>query len=255
MYTKINIKKFFILFLIQLFVCSLWAQETDLQAAADAYSKGEYAKSAELYESILKTHGESAKIYYNIGNSYYKINKFAPAILNYERALLLDPSDKDARFNLELAKLQTVDKIEPIEHFFITEWIQSLQNIFGTDTWSKTGIGSFILLICSLVLFFFSRKLMLKKLGFYTGIVWLIFIIVSNYFAYNQKQKLLERNTAIVFTPTVTIKSSPDNSGNDLFILHEGAKVLIKSKLGDWSEIQIADGNVGWISNKDIEVI
>ena len=255
MYTKLNINKFFVLFLIQLSVLNLWAQETDLQTAADAYSKGEFATAAEIYESTLKTDGESVNVYYNLGNCYYKMDKIAPAILSYERALLLNPGDKDTRFNLEIAKLQTVDKIEPIEQFFLTEWIQSLQSIFGTNTWSKIGIGSFILLISSLVLFFFSRKIMLKKLGFYTGIIWLIFTIISNCFAYNQKQKLLERNTAIVFAPTVTIKSSPDNSGNDLFILHEGTKVSIKSKLGDWCEIQIADGNVGWIKNSNIEII
>ena len=255
MYTKLNIQKFFILCLIQLSVFGLKAQVAELQAAANAYSKSDFAQATEIYENLLRTYGESAEVYYNLGNSYYKMNQIAPAILNYERVLLLNPGDKDTRFNLEIAKLQTVDKIEAIEPFFLTEWLQSLQNIYGTDTWSKISIASFILLISSLILFFFSRKIVLKKLGFYTGIVWLIFTIAANSFAYSQKQKLITRNTAIVFAPTVTIKSSPDNSGNDLFILHEGTKVSIKSKLGDWSEIQIADGNVGWIKNSDIEVI
>lgn len=253
MYTR----KIFILLLILLQIATfgLKAQNTDLQSAAEAYSKGEYVKAVELYQNVLETSGESAAVYYNIGNTYYKMNKIAPAILNYERALLLNPGDNDARFNLEIAKLQTIDKIEPVSKFFVSEWIESLQNIFGTDAWSKIGIISFLLLIGSLVLFFFSRKIILKKIGFYTGIVWLVFTIAANSFAYGQKQKLAERNYAIVFAPTVTIKSSPDNSGNDLFVLHEGTKVLIKSKLGEWSEIQIADGNVGWIKNNDIEVI
>ncbi len=255
MCAKINIKRLFVLCLVQLSVWGLQAQEADLQAAADAYSKSEFAQAADLYENLLQTYGESANVYYNLGNCYYKMDKNASAILNYERALLLNPGNKDIRFNLEIAKLRTVDKIESIKPFFVTEWIQSLRNIFGTDAWSKIGIGSFILLIGSLVLFFFSRKVILKKIGFYTGIAWLIFVIVSNVFAYNQKQKLIIRNTAIVFAPTVTIKSSPDNSGNELFILHEGTKASIKSKLGDWSEIQIADGNIGWIKNSDIEVI
>jgi len=248
-------RKFFILLLLQIVVFSLTAQNPDLQPAADAYSNGEYAKAAGLYEDILKTSGESAKVYYNIGNCYYKMEKIPSAIINYERALLLNPSDKDALFNLEIAKLQTIDKIDPLDKFFLSEWIESLQNIFGTDTWSKIGIITFLLLIASLVLFFFSRKIFLKKAGFYTGIVWLTLCIVANCFAYSQKQKLVNRNYAIVFTPTVTIKSSPDNSGNDLFLLHEGTKVLIKSKLGEWSEIQIASGDIGWIKNSDLEVI
>jgi len=248
-------KKIILILLLTIATFGLKAQNTDLQSAAEAYSKGEYAKAAELYQNILETSGESAVVYYNIGNCYYKMNKIAPAILNYERALLLNPSDKDARFNLEIAKLQTVDRIEPVSKFFVSEWIESLQNIFGTNAWSKIGIASFLLLLGSLVLFFFSRKIILKKIGFYTGIVWLVFTIAANSFAYAQKQKLVERNYAIVFAPTVTIKSSPDASGNDLFVLHEGTKVLIKSKLGNWSEIQIADGHVGWIKNDDIEII
>ena len=253
MYTR---RIFILLFiLLQVATFGLKAQNTNLQSAAEAYSKGEYAQAAELYQNVLETSGESAVVYYNIGNAYYKMNKIAPAILNYERALLLNPRDKDARFNLEIAKLQTVDKIEPVNKFFLSEWLESLQNIFGTDAWSKIGIASFLLLIGSLVLFFFSRKIMLKKIGFYTGIAWLVFTIAANIFAYGQKKKLVERNYAIVFAPTVTIKSSPDNSGNDLFLLHEGTKVLIKSQLGEWSEIQIADGHVGWIKNDNIEVI
>jgi len=253
MYTR----KFFILLLLllQIVTFGLKAQNTDLQSAAEAYSKGEYAEAAELYKNVLEASGESALVYYNIGNCYYKMDKIALAILYYERALLLNPGDKDARFNLEIAKLQTVDRIEPVGKFFLSGWIESLQNVYGTDTWSKIGIASFLLLIGSLVLFFFSRKIILKKIGFYTGIAWLAFTIVANSFAYRQKQKLVDRNYAIVFAPTVTIKSSPDASGNDLFVLHEGTKVLIKSKLGEWSEIQIADGNVGWIKNDNIEII
>ena len=251
MYTK----KIFIIILLQTVIFSLKAQNTDLQSAADTYSKGEYAQAAELYENILKTSGECANVYYNLGNCYYKMGKIPSAIINYERALLLNPRDKDAYFNLEIAKLQTTDKIDPVDKFFLSEWIESLQNIFGTDAWSKTGIITFLLLIGSLVLFFFSRKIILKKAGFYTGIVWLTLSIVANCFAYNQKQKLTKRNYAIIFAPTVTIKSSPDNSGNDLFLLHEGTKVLIKSKLGEWSEIQIASGNVGWIKNSDFECL
>lgn len=251
MYTK----KFFILLLLQIVTFSLTAQNTDLQSAANAYSKGEYANAAELYQNVLKTSGESAKVYYNMGNCYYKMGKIPSAIINYERALLLNPRDKDARFNLEIAKLQTIDKIDSVDKFFLSEWIESLQNIFGTEIWSKIGIATFLLLISSLILFFFSRKIILKKMGFYTGIIWLALTITANCFAYNQKQKLTNRNYAIIFAPTVTIKSSPDNSGNDLFLLHEGTKVLIKTKLKEWSEIQIASGNVGWIKNSHLEVI
>jgi tetratricopeptide (TPR) repeat protein len=272
-------KKFFILLLAQIITISLCAQidtiqnagninpernenavltntsESLLKDAANAYSSGDYSKACDVYQKILEEKGESAAIYYNIGNCYYKQNKTAPAILNYERALLLDPGNGDIRFNLEIAKLKTVDKIDPIKPFFLSEWINDLQNLLGTNQWAYSGIICFFLLIGMFVLFFFSRKIILKKLGFYAGIVLLVIIIASNVFSHNQKKRLTNRNSAIVFAPTVTIKSSPDNSGTDLFPLHEGTKVEIKSKLGEWYEIIIADGNVGWIQANNIEII
>ncbi len=226
-----------------------------LEDAATAYSQGQYNKSAEIYEQLLKTKGESSEIYYNIGNCYYKLNKTASAILNYERALLLSPGDGDTRFNLEVAKLKTTDRINPVGNFFLVDWFQAIQNTFSTNQWSYIGIICFILFIGCLILFFFSRKILMKKAGFYVGIGLLVITISSNIFSYNQKKKLTNRNTAIILASTVTIKSSPDNSGTDLFVLHEGVKVEIKSKLGGWSEIEIADGNVGWIKSDDIEII
>lgn len=226
-----------------------------LQKASAAYSEGNFTKALESYEKLLKEEGESAEIYYNIGNCFYKLNKIASAILNYERALLLDPGNGDVRFNLEIAKLKTVDQIDPLKEFFLTEWIANLQNLLGTNQWAYLGLICFILLIGMLVLFFFSRKIILKKLGFYMGIALLVLTITSNIFSYKQKEKLTNRDTAIIFAPTITIKSSPDNSGTDLFPLHEGTKVKIKSKLGDWYEIIIADGNVGWIQSSYLEII
>jgi tetratricopeptide (TPR) repeat protein len=245
---------FFILITILLVTTKLSAQDL-LQAANEAYAKDDFVKAVELYEAALKEYGESATVYYNLGNSFYKSNKIAQSILNYERALLLDPGNGDIRFNLEIAKLKTVDKIEPVGDFFLTSWFRSVQNLLSTDAWSKFGIVCFILLIGCLFLFFFSRNILIKKAGFYAGICLLVLTIFGNIFAYNQKKRLTERNSAIIFAPTTTIKSSPAESGTDLFILHEGTKVQLKSKIGDWNEIETADGNVGWIKSEEIEVI
>ena len=245
---------FFILITMLAATIQLSAQD-NLQAANAAYAKGDFAKAIELYESVLKEKGESATVYYNLGNSYYKANKIAPSILNYERALLLDPGNSDIRFNLEMAKLKTVDKIEPVGEFFLTSWFRSVQNLLSTDAWSTFAIVCFILLIGCLFLFFFSRMILVKRLSFYIGICLLILTVFGNIFAYNQNKMLAESNSAIIFVPTTTIKSSPADSGTDLFILHEGTKVKLRSKLGDWNEIETADGNVGWIKSGEIVVI
>ncbi|MDH8701696.1 tetratricopeptide (TPR) repeat protein [Dysgonomonadaceae bacterium PH5-43] len=221
----------------------------------EAYSAGKYEEAVQLYRDAINQNGESAIVYYNLGNAYYRLNSVALSIISYERALLLDPSNKDIKFNLEIAKLKTVDKIESVDEFFFTEWLTSIRNLRSTDQWSVIAIISFLLLIVCLFLFFFSRKIVLKKIGFFSAIVLIIVCVSANVFAYNQKKTLVDRNTAVIFAPTITIKSSPDNSGTDLFILHEGTKVEVKSKLGEWSEIETSDGNVGWIPTKEIEVI
>ena len=249
------IKKYGLLLLFLCFYGNLFAQDSTVKEAEVAFSKGEFDKAIELYENILKTNGESAEIYYNLGNSYYRVDKIAPAILNYERALLLDPGDGDIRFNLQMAKLKSVDKIEPVGELFIVTWFQSVQNMGSANSWAKLGITTFLLFIFSLFLYFFSRWIRLKKIAFYLSIVLLVIVILANIFASNQQSKLNNRNDAIIFVPTVTIKSSPDSSGTDLFILHEGTKVTVKSKLGEWSEIELENGNVGWMLTKDIVAI
>ena len=233
----------------------LCAQESTLKEAEEAYAKEDYTQAIELYESVLKSYGESAMVYYNLGNAYYKAGTVAPAILNYERALLLNPGDSDTRFNLQVARQKTVDKIEPIGEFFLTRWIGTVEDVYSADGWAKWGVASFVLFIGCLVLFFFSKWIRLKKIGFFAGICFLLISLVANLFADSQQDKLLHRADAIVFASTVTVKSSPDASGTDLFILHEGTKVTIKSTLGEWSEIQLEDGNVGWMPSKEIQQI
>jgi tetratricopeptide (TPR) repeat protein len=231
------------------------ATDNLLQQANEAYAAGDFQTAAGLYEELLKTNGASATVYYNLGNSYYKLNKTALSILNFERALLLEPGNGDIRFNLEIAKLKAVDRIEQVGDFFLTEWFRDIQNLLSTDAWSKFSIFCFISLIICLFFFFFSRRIFLKKLGFFLAMGLLVCVIFGNCFAYNQKKKLTHRTAAIIFSPTTTIKSSPDNSGTDLFILHEGTKVRIKQNVSGWNEIETTDGNVGWIRSSEIEVI
>ncbi len=251
----INLRKVLFFLLTLCLIGSAYAQDTALKEAEVAYTKEDYAKAIELYEGILKSNGESAAVYYNLGNAYYKAGKIAPAILNYERCLLLDPGDGDIRFNLQLARQKSVDKIEPVGDFFLHRWFDKVQNMGAADSWAQIGIVCFILFIGCLILFFFSKWIHLKKIGFYLGLVFLVLVIFANIFAGNQKDELINRKSAIVFAPTVTVKSSPDASGTDLFILHEGTKISIKSKLGDWNEIEMEDGNVGWMPSKDMEII
>jgi len=247
--------KYHLLYFFVLVSSIVSAQEDMINVAENAYRQENYLQAIELYEEILQVFGDSPEIYYNLGNAYYKAEKIAPAILNYERALLLDPGDAATRFNLEIAKLKKVDRIDPLGEFFVVQWFRSIQNLVSVDTWASIGIACFILFIGCLIMFFFSKWMKLRKTGFYLGVILLFIVICSNIFAWNQQKAIVERKGAIIFAPTVTIKNSPDASGTDLFILHEGTKVFIKSSLGEWFEIELEDGNVGWIRQKDLERI
>ena len=220
-----------------------------------AYMKNDYASAIQIYEALLNR-GEAADIYYNLGNSYYKAGDIAKAILNYERALLLQPGNGDIRANLEIARSKTVDKVEPVPEIFFVSWTKSLINSMSVDSWAVCGVVCFILLIVSLYLFIFSKQIVLKKAGFISGIVFLAVTILANVFANQQKDELTNRNSAIVINPSVTVRSTPSESGTSLFILHEGHKVGVKDgSMKDWKEIRLEDGKVGWVPASAIEII
>ena len=220
-----------------------------------AYMRNDFAAAIEIYEALLQN-GEAPEVYYNLGNSYYKSGDIARAILNYERALLLAPGNADIRANLEVARAKTIDKVTPVPEIFFVAWTKSLINCLSVDAWAKYGIAFFLLLLVSLALFFFSKQTRWKKAGFFCGLVSLVFTIVCNVFAAQQKSALTQRNKAIIVAPSVTVRSTPSESGTSLFVLHEGCKVEIKDNtMHEWKEITLEDGKVGWVPASDIEVI
>ena len=220
-----------------------------------AYIRNDFASAIQIYESLLRK-GEAADVYYNLGNSYYKVNEIAKAILNYERALLLQPGNGDIRANLEIARSKTVDKVETVPEVFFVTWTKALINSMSVDAWAVCGVVSFLLLIVSLYFFIFSKQVVLKKVGVITGIVFLIVVVMTNVFAFKQKKELLNRDSAIIMNPSVTVRSTPSENGTSLFILHEGHKVDIKdSSMKDWKEIRLEDGKVGWVPVSSIEII
>lgn len=224
--------------------------------ADSAYLRGDYMSAIAIYEAILAEKGESAEIYYNLGNSYYKNNNIAKSILNLERALLLEPGDGDIRFNLELAKSKAVDKVVPVSEVFFVTWFRSAKNCLGADGWAKVAIAFFLVLLLSLAMYVFGKRLAWKKIGFVVAAVALVVAVMANVFAYSQKKLLTDRKEAIIMVPSVTVKSTPNEGGTDLFILHEGHKVHIRdSSMKEWAEIGLEDGNVGWIPVSVMEII
>lgn len=234
--------------------CSSGFAQTKADADS-AYVNGNYQQAIAQYEALLKN-GASAELYYNLGNAYYRTENITRAVLNYERALLLSPGDRDIRFNLQLARSKTIDKIVPESEMFFITWYHALVNLMSVDGWARMAIISLALVIILFLLYLFSEPIWLRKIGFFGGFLLLLFFVLSNLFAYQQKQNLLYRKGAIVIAPSVTVKSTPAQNGTDLFILHEGTKVtIIDGAMSDWKEVRLADGKEGWIERKRIETI
>ncbi len=253
-------KKFRYIFSVILLAMSLMlSAQTTAETALEAYRSEDYKQSIELYERVvaqgLSENRESAEIYYNLGNAYFRNGETAKAILNYERALLLNPGDSDTRHNLRFARTRIEDKIDTSDSFFLTNWINGLQNAFNSNTWASAAIGLFLLFLACVATFLFVRVLWLRKTAFYTGIVLLVLVIVANAFSFRQKDSRVHRNTAIVMAASASIMNSPDANSRELFRLHEGTKVKLNKTDGNWYEIEIANGSVGWTSKENIEII
>ena len=230
--------------------------QTDKIAADSAYVKGEYKAAIEIYESLAANNGESADVYYNLGNAYYKSENIAKAVLNYERALLLNPDDEDIRFNLELARSKTVDKVAPEYKFFLMEWLESIINLLSISAWSVLAVVSFVVMLLTLLLFLFGKSVSTKKTGFIIALFSLFITIFANLSALHRYHYLTERNDAVIMEPSVTAKSTPSNSGTELFVIHEGRKVKISDdSMREWTEIELEDGNKGWIPSSSLERI
>ena len=223
--------------------------------ADSSYVHGEYQQAIKEYESLLKN-GASADLYYNLGNAYYRTENITKAVLNYERALLLSPSDRDIRFNLQMARSKTIDKITPEQEMFFITWYRSLVNLASVDGWARTALWALALAIVLALLYLFSDRIWLRKVGFFGALFLIAIFVFSNIFAHQQKELLVNRKGAIVTASSVTVKSTPDKKGTDLFILHEGTKVTITdSSMREWKGVRLADGKEGWIETKQIELI
>ena len=247
-----------ILLFISLILCFsqlAFNQSNEVKKANDLYTKGDYSDAAKQYEKIVSTEGVAAELYYNLGNAYYKTNEIGRSILNYERALRLSPSFEDARFNLELAQSKVVDNIVPSPTFFIRRWSQNLVTLLTSNQWIVISFSVFVTFLIFALLFIFGTTRKTRQFAFYFGLVLLGISFFTLIFSGIRKNQMYNHNDAIVMSGVVSVKSSPDKSGTDLFQLHEGAKVSIESTLGSWTEIKLSNGSVGWVEQENIEKI
>ena len=243
-------KRYTLLILLSLFALVGNAQESTeawFEEANAAYNMDRYDTAIILYEKILANEVESVPLYFNMGNAYYKTRAYPMAIYYYEKALKLAPSNEEVQTNLVIANRAIVDKIEPVPESFIVKAWHNVRACFSGDQWAWCSIVFFALLLVAVFLFLRSRKVGLRKLGFFGGIVFLVAFGLSVAFAAQLKQASETQDQAILMSPTVTVKSSPSETSVDLFVLHEGTKVTVLETVNGWSKIKIANGSVGWL--------
>lgn len=249
-------KRIQLIFGLVLFIClAAFSQSDKIKQANELYSQGNYQLAAKQYEVILANDGVSPALYFNAGNAYYKSKEIGRSILNYERALRLDPSFEDARYNLDLAQLKVVDNVVQTPTFFLMSWLENLLKSLSSNQWLTISLIVFFLCLISAFVFVFGPSRSVRKLFFYIGLSLLGFGFLTFVFSGIRKDQLVNHHEAIVMSGVITVKSSPDASGTDLFQLHEGTKVRIKSVLGKWSEIVLGNGSIGWVEQVHVEVI
>ncbi|MCD4731355.1 MAG: tetratricopeptide repeat protein [Bacteroidales bacterium] len=244
MKTIINILIFLSLFFQSAFSANI---DTIFSKANQEYSNELYTNAIEDYNLIIQNGYESAELYFNLGNAYFKTNDIPSAILYYEKAKKLNPNDEDISFNLNVANTRIVDKIEPVPELFLKQWWRSIYNIFNANTWAIASVAGFILFFVLLAFYLLSKYIVIRKSAFYSGLIVLLITLFTFTVSLQKYNLLKHQKEAIVFIPTITVKSSPNQNSVDLFVIHEGSKVRILEKVGNWYEIKIASGSVGWL--------
>jgi len=220
-----------------------------------SFSAGDYKNALESWLDIYKTGYRSAELDYNIGNAYFKLNDIPSAILFYERAYMLKPADEEINYNLQIARTLVVDRFEEIPELFFVRWYNMLALSLSANRWAVISIVTFILFLLFLSLYFYTSRYKLKVTGFWLGVLLIIISLSSLSFTMRNKSIIYDSRKAIIFSPVINGKSSPDESGTDLFVLHEGTKVTIEDKVGEWYEIRLSDGNKGWVPGNSLEII
>lgn len=229
---------------------SLWNK------AVSAYTSADYRTALDSFLSIEGEGVQSADLYYNIANSYYKTgNSNGKAILYYRRALRMNPSFEDAEINLSMARAQTLDKIDVVPEFVLITWLKNVRDSFSSDAWAWGAVILFVLFLVALFFFRFGRSSSVVKASFVTGVVFLVAAVFCFGCSVSLMNEYGREDKAVVMSPVSSGKGSPNENGQSLFVIHEGTDVSIIEELGQWVRVELSDGRQGWIKRNDIEII
>lgn len=229
--------------------------DTLMNQANQLYQNKQYDEAIEKYQSVLEQDLSSTALYFNLGNSYYRSAKIGHAILNYERGLKLEPDNEDLQHNLSIVKARTIDRIKEVPQIFIVDWWVTFITAFSSITWQILIVVFYLILLISITIFFVSKQGNLQKLSIYSAITGLLGAVFFSIILFANISRESSKDFAILTANTIAAQQSPNESSNDLFVIHEGLKVAVVSQFGDWVEIRLYDGKVGWLPKDALEII
>jgi tetratricopeptide (TPR) repeat protein len=251
-------KRSFYLLLMLFLPLFSWADtaaEALFKKGNEQYAKAQYQQAAQTYQRVLKSGFTSAALYFNLGNAYYKTEDLPSAVLYYEKAHKLAPADQDININIQFCNLKLADKIEQQPEFFVSRWWHSLILIVSADQFAVLSVVLLLAGFILLIVYLFANLVAVKKASFYTGLGTIFIGLICIFLANQQVNYFETHHQAIIFSSSVTVKGSPNSNGKPLFVMHEGTKVAIVQQNGNWIEIELPNGNAGWITTQDVKDI
>ncbi|MFB9077743.1 tetratricopeptide repeat protein [Flavobacterium procerum] len=239
-----------------LLISQVFFAQGRFESANALYQKGKYEEAVQVYENIIKEDKlESAELYFNLANSYYKLNKVAPSIYNYEKALVLKPNDSETLNNLKFAKKLTIDEIKEVPKVGFAKLIQNFTSIYDYNTWAKISVGIAFVFLLAFIGYYFSQLTLLKRIYFIGMFILLIALVLTVSAGMSEKSHFDNDRPAIVFSEMSEVRSEPQKAGSAVILLHEGAKVYVLETVGSWKKIELTDGTEGWIDSSTIKEV
>ncbi len=243
--------------LVYIFLCitSFVFAQSGFEKGNALYQKGQYKQAIQAYESVLDNHQQSAELYFNLGNCYYKLNKVAPSIYNFEKALVLAPEDLDITNNLKFAQKLTIDEVKEVPKVGFAKLVRDFTGMYHYNTWAWISVVFGLLFLGFFIGYYFSPTTVSKRIFFFGMFVWIVLLLVSVGAGIVEKNHFLNERPAIVFAEVTEVKSEPQKASPATFVIHEGTKVFVQETLGKWKKIQLTDGTEGWIQSEAIREV
>lgn len=255
---RMSMKKLFLITVLFFAAFTSFAAEnadTLTLRAEEYYTQKQYDSALTLYMQVIDHDLHSADLYYNIGNTYFRLNDLARSILWYERALLENPQHYDARVNLEFVNARQIDTVEELSTGIMAQLFQKVYGIFSYNTWAVLSLAFLLVFLLAIAGFLFAQTVRLKKVSFAVGFFALVVAVLSFTCSAAQKNNVDQNNDAIILEPTIDIKNEPNNQASNLVTVHEGLKVQLLKTYGEWANVRLLDGKEGWVKKNTVEKI